>query len=63
MGPAVLDEAVDEAVVVGVNEIPDEASNRRARLTNLTRFARLIWQSTYCHDVMDMMLLGGDACR
>ena len=42
LDPAVPDDVVDEAVV-GVNEIPDETSNRRARLTNLTRFARLIW--------------------
>ena len=42
LGPAVPDD-VDEEAVVGVDVIPDETSNRRARLTNLTRFARLIW--------------------
>lgn len=59
LGPAVPDEVVEEAVV-GVDEIPDETSNRRARLTNLTRFARLIWPGTYCRDVMDV---GVDVCR
>jgi len=42
LGPAVPDDVVEEDVV-GVDEIPDETSNRSARLTNLTRFARLIW--------------------
>jgi len=59
LGPAVPDEVLEEAVV-GVDEIPDETSNRRARLTNLTRFARLIWPRTYCRDVMDV---GVDVCR
>jgi len=63
LGPAVPDDVVEEAVVVGVDEIPDETSNRRARLTNMTRFARLIWQGTYCRDVMDVMLVGVDVCR
>ena len=58
--PAVPDDVVEEVVVVGVDEIPDETSNRRARLTNLTRFARLIWPRTYCRDVMDV---GVDVCR
>ena len=57
--PAVPDDVVEEDVV-GVDEIPDETSNRRARLTNLTRFARLIWPGTYCRDVMDV---GVDVCR
>jgi len=59
LGPAVPDDVVEEAVV-GVDEIPDETSNRSARLTNLTRFARLIWQGTCCRDVMD---IGVDVCR
>ena len=42
LGPAVPDDVLEEAVV-GVDEIPDETSNRSARLTNLTRFARLLW--------------------
>ena len=42
LGPAVPDDVLGEAVV-GVDEIPDETSNRRARLLNLTRFARSIW--------------------
>ena len=62
LGPAVPDEVVEEAVV-GVDEIPDETSNRRARLTNLTRFARLIWPRTYCRDVMDVMFVGVDVFR
>jgi len=59
LGPAVPDDVVEEDVV-GVDEIPDETSNRRARLTNLTRFARLIWQGTCCRDVMDV---GVAVCR
>ena len=59
LGPAVPDDVLGEAVV-GVDEIPDETSNRRARLTNLTRFARLIWPGMYCRDVMDV---GVDVCR
>ena len=43
LGPAVPEDVVEEDVV-GVDEIPDETSNRRARLTNLTRFARLLWK-------------------
>ena len=57
--PAVPDDMVEEDVV-GVDEIPDETSNWRARLPNLTRFARLIWQGTCCRDVMD---IGVDVCR
>jgi hypothetical protein len=63
LGSAVPDDVVEEAVVVGVDEIPDETSNRRARLTNLTRFARWIWLGTCCRDVMDVMLVGVDVCR
>ena len=42
LGPAVPDDVVEDAVV-GVDEIPDETSNRSACLTNLTRFTRLLW--------------------
>ena len=62
LGPAVPDDVVEEDVV-GVDEIPDETSNRRARFTNLTHFARLIWPGTYCRDMMDVMLVGVDVCR